>query len=104
MGCYGKLILLLISSIFWYHYALAELLEMSTPEDDALSTYPLTFDPFDLHSLDTLPTILEDQPFEATEAEVGAELDPFGKELNDVLTFDRGAPEKGEITVAPIDP
>ena len=56
-----------------------------------------------VRSLEALPIILEDRPFEAVEAKVEGDLDTFVEELNEVLTFDRGVLKEREITTTPVN-
>ena len=50
------------------------------------------------HSSNALPIVPEDRPLEAVDVETEREMDTFAKELNEVLTFDGGVLEEGEIT------
>ena len=84
-------------------YTLSRILETSPLKDATSFSCPSTPGPSVVYSLEALPIIHEDQPFEAAKAKTGAELDTFVEELNEVLTFDGGVLEVGEIIAAPVN-
>ena len=82
-------------------YTLADILRAPASED--VGSCPHTLGPFVFHSPNALPIILEDRPLEAADGEAEKEMDTFMEEVNEVLTFDGGVPEEGEITIASIN-
>ena len=74
---------------------------MPTPLD--ATSCPHTLGPSVAHSPEALPVILKDRTFESIKAGAEGDLDTFVKELNEVLTFDGGVLEKGEITTTSTD-
>ena len=78
-------------------YTLAGILRMLAHED--VGSCPPTHGPLVAHSLEALPIILEDRPFDDVEDEAEGEMDTLTVELNVVLIFDRAVPEEGEFNL-----
>ena len=83
-------------------YTLEGILGVTVPEGATPCTP--TPSPLVAQSSEALPIILEDQPLEAVDVEAEREMDAFIGELNEVLTFDDGVLDEGEITTISSDP